>query len=94
MKLEKLTRRILYFVVEEAILSYKFMSNDLYTLYFFPVSAIGALAGVERPDVIIQVLLKCTICGWLYLYMHCVANQDIGFEEDKINKPFRPYLKG
>jgi len=26
--------------------------------------------------------------------MHCVANQDIGFEEDKINKPFRPYPQG
>lgn len=63
----------------------------MYTWYLFLASAIGALAGVQRIDITIKVFLNCIICGWLFLYIHCVATQDIGFEEDKINKPFRPY---
>lgn len=55
------------FVVEEAILSYKFIST---------------LTGVESLDITLQVYIKCNICGWLYLYKHTAANQDIVLEED------------
>lgn len=91
---KKLLHRLLDFVVEETILSYKFIANDLYVLYFFLVSAIGALAGIKNLEIALQVHLKCIICGWLYIYVHTVANQDIGFKEDQINKPFRPYPQG
>jgi 4-hydroxybenzoate polyprenyltransferase len=43
---------------------------------------------------IASVLLRQFFKSWFYLYQHTLSNQVLGFEEDKINKPDRPIVRG
>lgn len=40
------------------------------------------------------VLARSVLYFWLYLYTFCLANQLMGIEEDKANKPHRPLVTG
>ncbi len=51
----------------------------------------------KRPDSIYDILCYCVqsiIYTTLYIYLHCLANQYFGVEEDKLNKAYRPLVAG
>lgn len=37
---------------------------------------------------------QCLLYFWLYLWCFCLANQLVGIEEDRLNKPHRPLVTG
>lgn len=80
----------------EIRLSWLFISADRWTTIFpatcFVVAAI-VHARLPPAEAVATVALGA-LYFWLFVYEHTLANQLVGVEEDRINKPFRPLVTG
>jgi 4-hydroxybenzoate polyprenyltransferase len=88
--------RIALLPLKEFYVSLRFIQNDIWA---------GVMPGLAftlvalRQDVttvggMLRALLGSLLYFWLYLYGHTLANQIVGVEEDRINKPERPLPSG
>ncbi|MFO0604638.1 MAG: UbiA family prenyltransferase [Polyangiales bacterium] len=83
-------------MTRELAVSWRFVRNDVWAglvpgvAFTFAAARSGgaSLGGVLRP------LAVSAVYFWLYLYGHTLANQLVGVEEDRINKPDRPIPAG
>ncbi|MFH9657695.1 UbiA family prenyltransferase [Streptomyces sp. NPDC017248] len=80
----------------EIRLSWLFISADRWTTIFpatcFVVAAV-VHARLSPPDAVFT-LAGGALYFWLFVYEHTLANQLVGVEEDRVNKPFRPLVTG
>lgn len=52
---------------------------------------------IKQPDSVYEIvsyMVKVLIYSTLYIYLHCLANQYYGIDEDRLNKPHRPIVAG
>ncbi|GGY07779.1 UbiA family prenyltransferase [Streptomyces minutiscleroticus] len=80
----------------EIRLSWLFISADRWTTVFpatcFVMAAV-VHARLSVPEAAVTVVLGA-LYFWLFVYEHTLANQLVGVEEDRVNKPFRPLVTG
>jgi 4-hydroxybenzoate polyprenyltransferase len=80
----------------EIRLSWLFISADRWTT-IFPATCFVMAAIVHArlpPSEAVLVLVSGALYFWLFVYEHTLANQLVGVEEDRVNKPFRPLVTG
>ncbi|MEU7646400.1 UbiA family prenyltransferase [Streptomyces huasconensis] len=80
----------------EIHLSWLFISADRWTTIFPAtcfVTAAVVHARLSAPEAAIT-LASGALYFWLFVYEHTLANQLVGIEEDRVNKPFRPLVTG
>jgi len=80
----------------ELYLSWRFIQNDIWA-GVLPGLAFTLVALRQEhavPSTALRSLLGSALYFWLYLYGHTLANQIVGVEEDRINKPERPLPSG
>jgi 4-hydroxybenzoate polyprenyltransferase len=89
------SQRRLLWPLRELRLSIQFIRRDIATTlipsFIFTVVAVKyawPLSGLE----LLCVLGRWGLYFWLYIYTFCLANQIAGVDEDRINKPTRPYV--
>lgn len=94
--LAKVFDNIVKAVANEAEISYRFISNDIWTT-IIPATAFVITAarysGLSGYDLGIA-FIEGALYFWLYIYGFNLTNQLYGIEEDRINKPFRPLVTG
>jgi 4-hydroxybenzoate polyprenyltransferase len=80
----------------EIRLSWLFISADRWTTIFpatcFVMAAV-VHARLPAPEAAVA-LVSGAVYFWLFVYEHTLANQLVGLEEDRVNKPFRPLVTG
>ncbi|MFF9019516.1 UbiA family prenyltransferase [Streptomyces eurythermus] len=80
----------------EIRLSWLFISADRWTTVF-PATCFVTAAVVHArlpPSEAAIALVSGALYFWLFVYEHTLANQLVGVEEDRVNKPFRPLVTG
>ncbi|MGV9881339.1 UbiA family prenyltransferase [Streptomyces sp. NPDC003006] len=80
----------------EIRLSWLFISADRWTT-IFPATCFVTAAVVHArpaPPAAAITLASGALYFWLFVYEHALANQLVGVEEDRVNKPFRPLVTG
>jgi 4-hydroxybenzoate polyprenyltransferase len=85
--------------LRELDVSWRFIRSD-FTTAVVPATVFALAAAVRRPELltspsaILSDVLLAVLHSILFLYVHCVSNQLVGIEEDKLSKPFRPLACG
>lgn len=80
----------------ELHLCWQFISGDLSSaivpalIFFLAAWQQRGLGNAGLP----LALAQCLLYFWLYLWCFCLANQLVGVEEDRLNKPHRPLVTG
>jgi len=69
---------------------YLFTHSDQKTV-LIPVTI---FAYFSAPDTNVHRMAYCVFWTWLHLLQTCVSNQSLDFEEDALNKPWRPVPSG
>ncbi|WP_416518920.1 UbiA family prenyltransferase [Streptomyces achromogenes] len=80
----------------EIRLSWLFIRADRWTT-IFPATCFVTAAVVHArlpPSAAAVTLVGGALYFWLFVYEHTLANQLVGVEEDRVNKPFRPLVTG
>ncbi|MFF0458620.1 UbiA family prenyltransferase [Nocardia africana] len=88
--------RSLRTVRDELRLCWLFTRDDL-TATVVPATIFGIAASVHTSHGFSQltgVVVKCLIYFWLYIYTFNLSNQLTGIDEDRLNKPHRPLVRG
>lgn len=80
----------------ELRVSWAFVAGDLTSAVAPPLLFSLVAWKVDGADwaLLPTVLAKSLLYFWLYIYTFCLANQLMGIEEDKTNKPHRPLVTG
>ncbi|KAA6223732.1 prenyltransferase [Streptomyces albofaciens JCM 4342] len=87
---------VLLTVWREIRLSWLFIRVDRWTTVFPGtcfVTAAAVHARLAPREAAVTVVLGA-VYFWLFIYEHTLANQLVGVEEDRHNKPFRPLVTG
>lgn len=87
---------VLQTVWREIRLSWLFIRADRWTTVFPAtcfVTAAAVHARLAPREAAVAVALGA-LYFWLFVYEHTLANQLVGVEEDRVNKPFRPLVTG
>lgn len=80
----------------EANLSWQFIGGDL-SASVIPALLFMTAAWKTNPTNAVDLLLILghgIVYFWLYIVPFCISNQIVGIDEDRINKPHRPLVKG
>ncbi|URM90559.1 UbiA family prenyltransferase [Streptomyces sp. MRC013] len=83
-------------VWREIHLSWLFIRSDRWTT-IFPATCFVLAAAVHTrlsPGETAVAVALGTLYFWLFVYEHTLANQLVGVEEDRVNKPLRPLVSG
>lgn len=89
-------RTVLRTVWREIHLSWFFIRSDRWTTVF-PATCFVLAATVHArlpPGEAVVTVALGALYFWLFVYEHTLANQLVGVEEDRVNKPFRPLVCG
>ncbi len=80
----------------ELYLSWRFIQNDIWAgvLPGLTFTLVALRQEHTAPPTILRTLFWSLLYFWLYLYGHTLANQIVGVDEDRINKPGRPLPSG
>lgn len=91
-----LLRRLPRLMWREIFVSYRFNCNDLYSTVV-PASCF-VLAAVRYAGLGLSqaasAVAGAVVYFWLFIYGSSLINQITGVEEDRLNKPFRPLVRG
>lgn len=84
------------FPLRELHVSWRFIRNDIWAglLPGLAFTLVALRQGQPAPSAALSALLGSLLYFWLYLYGHTLANQIVGVDEDRINKPERPLPSG
>lgn len=80
----------------EAWLSWQFIGGDI-SASMIPGLLFMMAAWKTHPTNVLDLLLvlaRGIVYFWLYIMPFCISNQIVGIDEDRINKPHRPLVKG
>ncbi|MFC5187215.1 UbiA family prenyltransferase [Actinomadura harenae] len=88
-------RRLLGWLAFEAYVSWRFIKLDVPPVAAGLVFAVGAWKVSGQPlSRLPAELAMSAMYLWAFIYIHALANQAAGVDEDRINKPHRPIPKG
>lgn len=83
-------------ITRELWLSWRFVGRDASTTIIpgmlFLIAAWASHPSPATP--LLPVLARGAIYFWLYVFIFCLSNQVHGVEEDRLNKPDRPLVRG
>jgi 4-hydroxybenzoate polyprenyltransferase len=82
--------------LREVALSWSFIAGDVSST-IIPATLFLTAAWHSQdgsPGSWFQAAARGLIYFWLYIYTFCLSNQIAGLEEDRINKPHRPIVRG
>lgn len=84
------------FLWRELHLSWRFVQNDVWAGVLPGLAFTLAALRQEHAAAatFLRTLLESALYFWLYLYGHTLANQIVGIDEDRVNKPARPLPSG
>lgn len=83
-------------LLAELHLSWKFISGD-FSASIAPAMLFGAAAWNSSAlplNALGWAIVQSFVYFWLYISIFCLANQYVGIEEDRHNKPHRPLIAG
>lgn len=94
--LQSFQRPWLRTIGREIHLSWQFISGDVSSAIVPALLFLLAAWQQQRLGVagLPLALGQCLLYFWLYLWCFCLANQLVGVEEDRLNKPHRPLVTG
>ncbi|HVJ91840.1 MAG TPA: UbiA family prenyltransferase [Labilithrix sp.] len=77
-------------------MSWRFLQNDIWAGLMAGVgfTFAAALNSDAKATAVARIMAASVVYFWLYLYGHTLANQLVGIEEDRVNKPERPLPSG
>jgi 4-hydroxybenzoate polyprenyltransferase len=80
----------------ELYISWRFLRNDVWAgiLPGVAFTLVALRQAQASPPDFVRVFGWSVLYFWFYLYGHTLANQIVGIEEDRINKPERPLPSG
>jgi 4-hydroxybenzoate polyprenyltransferase len=82
--------------LHEITLSWTFIAGDISST-IIPATLFLTAAWHSQPASLgawLQAAARGLVYFWLYIYTFCLSNQIAGIEEDRINKPHRPIVRG
>ncbi|MFB2970608.1 UbiA family prenyltransferase [Aerosakkonema sp. BLCC-F183] len=91
-----LSKKIYRSLRHEVCLSWQFISGDI-SASIVPGLLFMMAAWKTHPTNAVDFLMvlgRGIVYFWLYIVPFCISNQIVGIEEDRINKPHRPLVKG
>jgi len=82
--------------LKELYISWRFLRNDVWAgiLPGVAFTLVALRQAHASPPDFARILAWSLLYFWLYLYGHTLANQIVGVDEDRINKPERPLPSG
>lgn len=82
--------------LKELYISWRFVRNDIWAgiLPGLAFTLIALRQAHAAPPDAARILAWSVLYFWLYLYGHTLANQIVGIDEDRVNKPERPLPSG
>lgn len=82
--------------IREVSLSWTFIAGDISSTIIPATLFLTAAWHSQASPIIawVDAAARGLLYFWLYIYIFCLSNQIAGLEEDRINKPHRPLVRG